>query len=530
MAFNAGAVTGTLGIDANPFTRSMLEAQGLMQLFPSWVTNFMANPLLGMADVFSQLLSFSTIKEIGRQFDDMGESAQKAGVAVQFLTGLQAVAADAGGSAEAVAGSFKFLNKNIGEALDTTSQSSAALRQQFQQLGISAELLGSGNTQAIFLQLADGMAKIENPAVRTNVAMGLLGRGAEDMLLVLGQGSAGIQKSIQIYDTLGATVTEAEAVIGDKVGTLSSIFGAAISGIQQEASRPILQFLADHAAQITDGIVAASGYIRGALGSIFEFIANNRGLVLGVLGAFAAVAGAVLIPIIGSAVAAVAALAPPVSAATAAIVAIVAAMGGLAASGQSSALMATLAQTFNEVYAIGVQFADFFTSTVLPAMGPMWAKAVAVSQPLLEGVGAVLSAVLIPTLQTLFTVSKVGFAAWSGYMSVLLTALKPVADLVGWLLKQFAALISVISSASSALGEFVGVNVPAPGTSAAATTAAGSEVNINAPVTVGSIDSAETAKRIAAAVQPGIEKAAEEQRRSVDAAAAAAKLGRGRRG
>jgi spore maturation protein SpmB len=154
-------------------------------------------------------------------------------------------------------------------------------------------------------------------------------------------------------------------------------------------------------------------------------------------------------------------------------------------------------------------------------MGPMWAKAVAVAQPLLEGVGAVLSAVLIPSLQTLFAVSKIGFAAWSGYMSVLFTALKPVADLVGWLLERFAELLTIISSASGALADFVGVSVPAS-PAAAGTEGPGSAAGttINANVNVGAIDAADAAKRVAEAVKPGIERAAEDQRRATDAEAA----------
>ncbi|MGE5608995.1 MAG: hypothetical protein ACM359_07060, partial [Bacillota bacterium] len=49
--FDAGAAVGTLGLDTSGFVRGLMTAEGLMQMFPSWVTNFMANPLLGFVGI-----------------------------------------------------------------------------------------------------------------------------------------------------------------------------------------------------------------------------------------------------------------------------------------------------------------------------------------------------------------------------------------------------------------------------------------------------------------------------------------------
>ena len=213
---------------------------------------------------------------------------------------------------------------------------------------------------------------------------------------------------------------------------------------------------------------------------------------------------------------------------TLAILAAGAAIGGLAATGDSSALLATLAGTFQQVYAIGVQFADYFQSTVLPTIGPLWAQAAETAMPVLEGVAAIVGTVLVSALQNLFALTRVGFGAWATYMGVVLKALKPVSELVGWLLKQLAELLKLISSAGGALAGFVGIKIPTTGGENAA--GGGGGVTINAPVTVSALDSADTARQIADAVKPGIDRAAEEQRRSADAAAAAAKARRGANG
>lgn len=47
MAFDAGSVLAQLKLDSGGFTRGLLQAEALMSLFPSQVTNFLASPLLG---------------------------------------------------------------------------------------------------------------------------------------------------------------------------------------------------------------------------------------------------------------------------------------------------------------------------------------------------------------------------------------------------------------------------------------------------------------------------------------------------
>jgi tape measure domain-containing protein len=48
MTFNAGSATSTASINIGPFRQGILEAQSIASIFPQTITNFIANPLLGV--------------------------------------------------------------------------------------------------------------------------------------------------------------------------------------------------------------------------------------------------------------------------------------------------------------------------------------------------------------------------------------------------------------------------------------------------------------------------------------------------
>ena len=68
MSFDAGSITGSLKFDISEFTSSILSAQSIAGIFPSVVTSYLVNPLLGFVE---------TVKEAGRAILDLGFSVSK---------------------------------------------------------------------------------------------------------------------------------------------------------------------------------------------------------------------------------------------------------------------------------------------------------------------------------------------------------------------------------------------------------------------------------------------------------------------
>src|SRR5437016_2266860 len=139
MSFDAGSIVGKLDLDTGGFTSGILGAQGISSLFPQTVTNFLVNPLLGLAGVAQQVAETvkSALFSIGRAADNAGESAEKAGVSVEFLTGIGAAFKDAGSSVEGLGDSLKFVNRNAAQAAEGEETTVKA----FNSIGISAAFL-----------------------------------------------------------------------------------------------------------------------------------------------------------------------------------------------------------------------------------------------------------------------------------------------------------------------------------------------------------------------------------------------------
>jgi hypothetical protein len=267
MSFDAGAITSTLGLDVSEFAHGMLEANAIASVFPQTVTTFLANPLLGVMEVASRAAGFikSAFLEVGHAADNAGEAAEKAGVSVEFLTGVGAVAKDAGSSVEGLADALKFLNNNAADAAGGNAQTAA----NFAAIGVSATDAGGHlkTTEQLFYEVADAIAALPTPAQKTQAAMNLLGRGGVDMIATLNKGSGDIKGFAGQLAALGGTVDSSLAAAGDKFGTLETIVDAAWEGIKKSIAQPILQYVADHFDEIVGKVTEVSGEIRGAIGS-----------------------------------------------------------------------------------------------------------------------------------------------------------------------------------------------------------------------------------------------------------------------
>lgn len=306
MSFLAGSIIGTLGLETGGFTQGILGAEGLMQIFPSFVTNFMASPILGLVDLVKE--SFTAIAEtISEAFTHSLESADKlndmatnAGVAVEALSGLGLVAQQAGSSTEAVADAFKFLGKNVATALQGNKEAVA----NFQQIGVVfQDSAGKARPlEDVLFDVADALAALPPGAARTDVAMGLLGRSGTDLIATLSQGSDAIREQIAAFDQYGAVVSGTAAKSADAFGDLLGEVKIAWSGIQnllgeplREALTPVLQelvtFIREHMPEIRQIITETVDAVTTVLKGLYEIIKGVLGVISDVVSGFKALVG-----------------------------------------------------------------------------------------------------------------------------------------------------------------------------------------------------------------------------------------------
>lgn len=159
--------------------------------------------------------------EVGEQLAHMSDEF---GMSTTALTQLDHAADLAGVSTEQLGVSFKFMQKTLVEAVQGSSRQAEA----YQRLGLSARELVNMKPEDAFKRIADALSKVENPALRTSLAIQVFGRAGAAMIPMLKEGAKGLADAAEEANRFGLTINrvqagqlEAAAVSLKKVGELA---------------------------------------------------------------------------------------------------------------------------------------------------------------------------------------------------------------------------------------------------------------------------------------------------------------------
>jgi hypothetical protein len=233
--FDAGSAIGHLGLDISEYTHGMLEAEAISSVFPQVVTEFLANPLLGLIEIAKK-----TAEAVGEAFTEIknhalevGRASIMTGVSTEFLS---AVAPMAGGT-ENLAMALKFLQNTAFDSINGNKE----LAKTFNKLGIDVTDM-AGNLKGgeeLLLDLADAMKDLPDKGEQISAAMQLMSRSGAEMLPFLLKGADGIRQLAEEQKRLGAVVDAGEAATARKLARLGQMWDAAWLGIKKTISEPI---------------------------------------------------------------------------------------------------------------------------------------------------------------------------------------------------------------------------------------------------------------------------------------------------
>lgn len=126
------------------------------------------------------------------QADALAKQSSALGISIDQLQEWQHAAVLSGSSAEEFGSAFTKFNKNVVDAAKGTGPAADALRKLGVNVRDSAGKLGAPID--LLDGVADGLAKIQNPAERTEAAMSLFGKSGAKLLPLFNQGAEGIAK------------------------------------------------------------------------------------------------------------------------------------------------------------------------------------------------------------------------------------------------------------------------------------------------------------------------------------------------
>ena len=163
----------------------------------------------GLATSFAGLVGVGALGAFSKDLISLGDRLQKVsiqtGIAVEELEILQFAASQAGVGTDQLNAAVQKFSINVGKAEDGTKLQADA----FEALGISIKD-ASGNLKGqstLFVEVADAIAGIEEPAVKARLASDLFGRTGVELLALLNLGAIGISN-------YGETLREAGGIIG----------------------------------------------------------------------------------------------------------------------------------------------------------------------------------------------------------------------------------------------------------------------------------------------------------------------------
>jgi len=210
---------------------------------------------IGLAAVTSLFGAARMFATVG---DDLEEMSQRTGVSVEALSELGFAADIAGSDLETLETGIKHMQRAIVEAAD----GSEAAQQALAKLGLSAADLAGLSPDEQFKRMADGIARIEDPALRVALAMQIFGRSGTKLIPLLSDGAAGIEALQEQARRLGLTIsTETAHDAAELNDALDSLWRVVRQGVFTigAALAPTLKDLAE---QITRVIVTATDWIK----------------------------------------------------------------------------------------------------------------------------------------------------------------------------------------------------------------------------------------------------------------------------
>lgn len=251
----------TFDIDNKPLARVQESMEGLVGFASK----------LGLAAGAAAATIFGFAKITAQAGDEALATSQKLGLSVENLTRLQFAAKLSNLEAGQFNVGLRFLAKNMDDATKGTGDAAIA----FKKLGIQFKD-GHGKllpTDQVLSNVADKLSKMPDGAKKTATAMDIFGKSGADMIPLLNEGAAGIQKMMDRSDELGFTMSEELARAGDEFNDSLDEMMAGLTGVRNVIGAKLLPALLPLVKKITEFIVQNRKLIAQKVEFFFKMLA-----------------------------------------------------------------------------------------------------------------------------------------------------------------------------------------------------------------------------------------------------------------
>lgn len=199
--------------------------------------------------------------------DELGKISDKFGVSTRAISSLDYAAGLAGVSTQALAGSFRFMQRSLVEASEGSEVQAAA----FEKLGLKASDLIKMKPDEAFKLIADRLSQVENPAQKAAIAMDIFGRAGADIIPLIKDGAAGLAAMQEEADRFGLTISRVDAGALEAANDSVAKIGAAANGAARQFAVGLAPAISTTLERIMKGVDVADGFRKAgsAIGEAF---------------------------------------------------------------------------------------------------------------------------------------------------------------------------------------------------------------------------------------------------------------------
>lgn len=220
MATQHEEIAARIGLDSTPFARGVRSVEQTMKNVGNSITNHFNKIGGAIAGIFATQKVISFGQSILRFADELKSSSERLGASVEFLQGFRHAATQSGVAADTASQALEKLSIKVGEAAAGGKQASEA----FVKLGIS--IFGQDgrikSTDKLFLEIAERIKAIPDPALRSAAAFDIFGKSGAKLVPLLVQGKKGFEElSGQIKKLSEEDIAKLDD-IGDKLEALGT--------------------------------------------------------------------------------------------------------------------------------------------------------------------------------------------------------------------------------------------------------------------------------------------------------------------
>jgi len=280
-----GALRVNLGLDTAQFSAGLKASQASLAKFGKTVA-------VGFAAVATAAAAAGAamgvaVKGAIDNADALSKSAQKIGVTTEALSRLKYAADFSDISLEQLTGGLGRLSKTM---LDVSTGSKGPAATAFKALGIAVTDAAGNlrNSDAVFADIADRFARMEDGSTKTALAISLFGKAGAELIPLLNSGASGLAAMAAESDRLGVTLSSEAGYAAEQFNDTMTRIGKIIEGVVNKvmvAALPALQSLADTLAspQFAEAAQALATTLVAAFDVVVQAVVGTTNAIKGFL-------------------------------------------------------------------------------------------------------------------------------------------------------------------------------------------------------------------------------------------------------